>query len=167
MSLLTACGGKDKDKGSAGKEQTVKDGGDLGGTAVNQTKDAGKDFTVTVLSIVSMDSKFVKPEAGNKFVFVKVAVKNNSDEEKNVSSVVNFNHFVDGKQGELDVDAGSALLEYEADTLNGEVPAGETFVGYYFFEAPVNSKSLELTFKPGLMPRGDMISFTMDIPKTR
>ena len=144
------------------KDVTAKD---LGGTAVNQTKDAGV-FTVTVHSILTVDqTKLFKPKPGNVFVLIRVSVKNNSDKEEPISSVMHFNYKVDGKQAELTIPSGAIVNELKSELIDGVVDPGKTNEGYCYFEAPKGSKSLELIFNPGGIVKRDVISFKMDIPK--
>jgi len=154
---IMACGGGDnpEDHLFDELEKPTESGGnnngkDLGGTMVDQTQESG-DFTVTVKSIVkSNGSGAFKPTAGNVFVFIKVIVKNNSREEKAVSSLLYFDAYADGEQAAFSLNAGSALYDMKGQSIDGDVAAGGTYEGYYYLEAPASTKTIELTFNTGL-----------------
>ena len=154
--------GNDNTPNSGNGGDTVND---LGGTPIGETKESG-DFTVTVLSIVtSAGSEFFKPEAGNTFVFIRVTVKNNSSETQAVSSILHFGDRVDGEVTDWSLSAGAAVSTLGGSTLDGDVAAGGTMDGYYYIEAPIGSKTVELSFNPGFLDTSHMITFTLDIPR--
>ena len=137
---------------------------DIGGTSVNESKDSG-NFTVTILSIASKESSpYFKPAAGNKFVFVKVAVKNNGSADSAISSLLHFGDLVDGQKTEFSLNAGAAITELGGSIIDGEVAPGDTREGYYYLEAPVGAKTLELSFNTGFADDSEKITFALNIP---
>ena len=111
------------------------------------------DFEIKVNSIkTSKGNQFSKPKKGNEFFKVDATVKNTSDKEQNISSVIMFK-VVDKDGRALD----QVIFADHKGQLDGKVSPGRKITGEYIVEAPKGSKGLELEFDSSLLSNGQVI----------
>lgn len=98
-------------------------------------------FTVKANKLTKSDGdEIYKPKSGNIFVLVNFTVKNTTDEESIVSTILMFTPYADGEQ----CDASLAALEFSGNGLDETLQAREETSGYYCLEVPKDSKVLEI-----------------------
>lgn len=107
---------------------------------------AGGDLTLTVSDVEeSNGNEFFKPDEGNQFVIVRATVSNSGSEGQPVSSLLQMS-LVDGDGNSYDLDLIATVLAEQ--TLDGEVPAGDSLTGGAGFQVPVGTSGLVFVFKP-------------------
>lgn len=103
-----------------------------------------------------------KPSKGNQFVFVKMLIENNSDEDINISSIASFDAYCDDYKLE---DSSEAMLALSVDKkrhpLDGAVASGKKLEGYLYYEVPKKWKNIELHYTDNIW-FGDKVIFSID-----
>jgi len=170
---LVGCGNRTPDANTppqSSSAATADTQGDeiFNGTPVNETK-TSDGYDITVLSIAKSEgSANFKPQDGNVYVFIKIAVKNNTGQDAVISSLLHFTTLIGGEKVESSLTgngAGPALMELGGAMINGDVAADGTLEGYYYEEVPKTAKKLELVFDSSLMGSQNKAVFTLNIPK--
>lgn len=106
------------------------------------------DLKITARQIkVSTGKDFFEPEAGNVFVGIEFVIENISDEEVSVSSLLQFEGYVDDVKSDYSV---SAACCFDDGTLDGSIAVGKKLVGWYALEVPQNWERIEVNFIPSL-----------------
>lgn len=106
------------------------------------------DLKITARQIKESSGKdFFEPKAGNIFVGVEFTIENVSDEEIAISSLLQFEGYVDDVKSDYSV---SAACCFDEGTLDGSVAAGKKLVGWYALEVPKNWEKIEVNFIPSL-----------------
>ena len=95
------------------------------------------------------------PDSGKIFVGVKFTIENISNEEQNISSLLQFTAYVDDVKCNYSFSAVSA---FPNGTLDGTIAAGKKLVGWYAVEVPENWQTLEITFQEDLFS-SSVVSF--------
>lgn len=127
------------------------------GNTTTKTEKVSKDETYSLnetavfdnLKIVATEIKKSKgdslwtPEAGNVFVGVKFTIKNISDEEQTISSLLLFDAYADDEKCDYSVSAACAFGDY----IDGTIAPGKKTTGWYAIEVPKNWKTLEMHVK--------------------
>ena len=103
-------------------------------------------ITATELKESQGESIF-KPDSGKVFVGVKFTIENTSNEEQNISSLLQFTAYVDDVKTGYSFNAVSAFPD---GTLDGTIAAGKKLVGWYAVEVPENWQTLEISFQEDL-----------------
>lgn len=106
------------------------------------------DLKITARQIKESSGKdFFEPEAGKIFVGVEFVIENVSDEEIAISSLLQFEGYVDDVKSDYSV---SAACCFDDGTLDGSIAAGKKLVGWYALEVPKNWGKIEVNFIPSL-----------------
>ncbi|OPF52720.1 hypothetical protein BH721_05530 [Clostridium baratii] len=112
-----------------------------------------KDYEITVNKVsTSKGNEISKPANGNEFLKVDITIKNISDKEQTVSSVLMFK--VVDKEGR---ECKQEIFADSNGTLDGQVGAGRKITGEYTVEVPKNSKGLELEFNSSFIDNKQVI----------
>ena len=156
---LCACSGEPSLVGTApaGNNSTTE----APATEANKTFKLGDsveldDVIVTFLDVTeSKGSQYNKPEDGNVFVLCEFEIKNNSDEELTVSSLLSFEAYCDDYSCEYSF---SALLEKgNKDQLDGSVAAGKKMKGVIGYELPKDWQQLEVRYTLDLLSSSEIV----------
>lgn len=101
-----------------------------------------EDLKFTALELQESDGEeFFTPEEGNKFVGIKFEIENVSDEEQSVSTLLQFEGYVN----DIKVDYSfNAACVFDEGSLDGSVAPGKKLVGWYSLEVPADWTSIEL-----------------------
>lgn len=114
---------------------------------LNETAELyGLKVTATELK-ESSGVEFFEPEEGNVFVGVNFTIENVSEEEKSISSLMEFNAYVDGVKCDLSISASCA---FDEGTLDGDIAVGKKLIGWYALEVKQDWKEIEIQFAPDL-----------------
>jgi len=90
----------------------------------------------------SQGTEFFQPESGNVFVLPEFEIKNGSSNGLNMSTIMNFDAYVDGYSTALSL---SAISVAGAEQLDGTIAAGKNMKGVVGYEVPANYKDLEIS----------------------
>ncbi|MCR5150683.1 MAG: DUF4352 domain-containing protein [Clostridiales bacterium] len=93
----------------------------------------------------SYGAKYFGPDDGNVYVICEFEIANNSDETINVSSIANFNAYVDGYSTDESITAVTAT---DKKTLNGTVAPGKKLNGVLCYEVSEDWEKLEIIYTP-------------------
>ena len=105
------------------------------------------DVEVTLVGIhQSEGSAYNKPETGNVFVLCEFNIVNNSDEELNVSTMLNFDAYCDDYSCSLSI--GALLEKEDKEQLDGTVAAGKKMNGVVGYEVPADWTEFEIRYTP-------------------
>ena len=116
------------------------------------------DVEVTFVGITQSEgSTYNKPEAGNVFVLCEFNIVNNSDEELNVSTMLNFEAYYDDYSCSLSI--GALMEKGDKEQLDGTVAAGKKMNGVVGYEVPADWEEFEIRYTPDLFG-GKEIIFT-------
>ena len=127
---------------------TNSNDGNLDGE-INKTKRGG-NYEVTVLSITSNNGSLnYTPAKGNKYIFIKIAIKNISNNDVVISSD-NFDAIANGEKQYYFYDALNALkalneLKYNQIKI-WDILSEQTLEGYYAWEVPETAQKLHFLF---------------------
>jgi hypothetical protein len=148
---LTACGG------SAANNGATTTGGNAAGSTQKHFK-VGDQVKVGDTSIVTVNSfktaqgdEFTKPKSGNMFVVADVTLKNVTNAEQDVSSVLNFN---------MKDSTGQQYTETyltDATAPDGKVEAGGLLKGQLAYEVPASQHDYNLSFQADIVSSGQTI----------
>lgn len=105
-----------------------------------------KGYKVKVSSVNYLDGdEFNEPKKGNKYVVIKVSIKNDSDDKQDYNPY-DFKLSADGNATDLDEMSGNDT--YDNDTLDsGTLNKGAKTTGYLIGQAKPSSK-LQLQYQP-------------------
>lgn len=96
----------------------------------------------TVKSISKKDSNGLKEASdGKTFICIEMDVENNSVDNTQITSVMNFS-LTDNSGNWFNV-----VMPEGKDSLNGTLPSGKTKSGKVYFDADINTKNFILTFR--------------------
>lgn len=113
----------------------------IGETAVTKKVKA----TITEME-KSEGDEFNKPADGHEFVLLHMTIENVSDQEIVVSSMLNFNAYVDDNA--INENLAAQISKDGAKTMDGTIAAGKKLTGTLAYEVPKGWKKLEIHFKP-------------------
>ena len=116
----------------------------IGETAVTKKVKA----TITKME-KSEGSEFNRPADGHEFVLLHMTIENVSDKEISISSVLNFDAYVDDNA--INEDLGAQISKDGTQTMNGTIAAGKRLTGVLGYEVPKGWQKLEIHFSPGLL----------------
>lgn len=106
-----------------------------------------EDINITLLSMSeSNGSEYNKPEDGNVFVLLEFLFENNSSEEVTISSIGNFDAYVDTYAVSISFEG---LYEAGADkTLDKVVSADKKLQGFVAYQVPTDWQEMEVNVTP-------------------
>lgn len=110
-------------------------------------------MTIESLTVVDSDNQFNQPDEGNEFVEIVLLVENISDNELNVSSLMNFDAYVDGFAINEDL---SAQVASGKDTMNGTLASGKKLRGVLCYQVPEDWNELEITVDLGYSSKDEI-----------
>jgi hypothetical protein len=121
--------------------------------AIGQTVKVGDVWSIQVLSAkTAPGSTYVPASPGNEYLILQIAVKNISNQEQTISSLIQF-HLQDATGQEyqvvIDPDAGA--------TLDGKVEAGSPKKGSIVYQIPKNVRALTLGFEANVIESGQTL----------
>lgn len=96
----------------------------------------------------SQGTEFNKPSAGHEFVLLHMTIENVSDQEVNVSSMLNFDAYVDDSA--INENLGAQISKEGTNTMDGTIAAGKKLTGVLAYEVPQGWKKLEIHYRPNL-----------------
>ena len=109
-----------------------------------------EDVVVTLVDVTkSTGSTYNKPADGNIYVLCEFEITNNSDEELNISSLLNFEAYCDDYS--CDYSFGALLEKGDKGQLDGTVAAGKKMKGVIGYELSADWKELEVQFTPDIL----------------
>lgn len=97
----------------------------------------------------SEGGEFNRPADGHEFVLLHMTIENVSDKEISISSVLNFDAYVDDNA--INEDLGAQISKDGTQTMNGTIAAGKRLTGVLGYEVPKGWQKLEIHFSPGLL----------------
>lgn len=113
----------------------------IGETAVTKKVKA----TITEME-KSEGGKFNKPADGHEFVLLHMTIENVSDKEIGISSILDFDAYVDDNA--INEDLGAQISKDGTKTMNGTIAAGKKLTGVLGYEVPKGWQKLEIHFSP-------------------
>lgn len=93
----------------------------------------------------SKGKEYFEPAEGKVFLGVKFTIENVSEEDVNISSLVQFSGYADDISLEYSI---SASMAFEDGSLDGTIAKGKKLIGWYSAEVPKDWKQLQIDFKP-------------------
>jgi hypothetical protein len=142
-STPTASEDDDSDSNGTGAAMAVGESGESDGVV----------FTLN--SVRRTTSGLLAPDAGMEFLIVNLTAENTTNEDKIVSSLLNFS--VKNEAGDTFDQSFTAGVE---TSLDGDIPAGEQITGEIAYQVPQGESGLVLQFDPIL--GGDELSWNLD-----
>lgn len=116
-----------------------------------------KEVQITLVNVTeSSGSEFLQPDEGNIFLICEFDISNNSDEDINISSVMNFEAYCDDYSINQDI---MGLQAPEADgksQLDGSVAAGKKMNGVIAYQVPKTYSTLEVNVAPDFWSSNDI-----------
>ncbi|HEX8217625.1 MAG TPA: DUF4352 domain-containing protein [Chloroflexia bacterium] len=112
-------------------------------------------LTITLNSVRRTTSGLLAPDAGKEYLIVNLTAENTTNDDKVVSSLLNFS--VRDAGGDTFSQSFTAGVETSFD---GDVPAGESITGEIAYEIPKGEGDLVLDFDPIL--GGNKLSWSLD-----
>lgn len=106
----------------------------------------------------STGENFMKPTDGNVFIICEFEIKNGSDKDIAVSSIMSFEAYVDDYTTNMSL---SAIASADKGQLDGSVASGKKMSGAIGYEASKDWKELEIRFTPNFWS-GKEIIFTYE-----
>nr|BBH94645.1 hypothetical protein KTA_28440 [Thermogemmatispora argillosa] len=120
---------------------------------VGQAVKVGDTWLVTVLGTKTSDGdEFSHPKAGHTYLLIDVSLKNLSNSEQEVSSLMNFT-LRDSSGQQMDV----AIVSSAPKSPDGKVEAGEQIRGTLAYEVPRSEHQYTLAFVSDLLDSGQTI----------
>ncbi|MDQ3706676.1 MAG: DUF4352 domain-containing protein [Chloroflexota bacterium] len=145
----------------AGDEPTPEgdDSGDTGTGELLAVGDTGESdgLEITVNSFRRTSSGLLSPDAGNEYLIINMTAVNTTDEEKVVSSLLNFSVKDDGGNG---TDFNQSFTAGVETSFDGTIPAGDELTGEIAYEIPEDATDLVLHFDPIL--GGDELRWALE-----
>jgi len=112
---------------------------------LNETADIN-GFKMTAVEFrESNGTEFSKPDEGKVFVIVDFEINNESKKDEHISSVLNFECYVDGYSANESL---SGAVTEKTKTLDGDIAAGKKLKGSIALEAPEDWKEIEIIYEP-------------------
>lgn len=109
---------------------------------VGQSFSTDQGLTVKLIGITkSKGGTFVKPDNGNSLFLMEMEITNNGNEEVIISSILQFEGYIDGVKSEY-------RLNETGQTLDATLATGRKLVGAYVVEGPSSAKIMEVDFTP-------------------
>jgi hypothetical protein len=125
---------------------------------VGDTVTVGSNWKVVVNGIATnAGDDFSKPQKG-VFVVVNVSLTNISNQEQNVSSILNFKF--KGSDGTAYTET---YLQGAAPSPNGKVAVGDVTKGDLVYDVPADQKAFTLSFAPDITSAGQTI-WNLNLP---
>lgn len=122
---------------SVKEEVPVKSTYGVGETAVAKSY----KLTVESISVVESDNQFMQADEGYEFVGITLLLENTSNSELQVSSILDFDAYVDGFSVDEDLIGQSAS---DVSTMNGTVSGGKKLRGQLTYQLPIGWSELEI-----------------------
>lgn len=91
-------------------------------------------------------NEFIKPADGNEFVLLHMTIENVSDKEIVISSVLDFNAYVDDSS--INESLTAHATKDNIKTLDGTIAPGKKLTGVLGYEVQKGWQKLEIHFKP-------------------
>ncbi len=110
-------------------------------------------LTVEALNHVDSDNMFSVPDEGKEFIEVAVLIENTSDSEMHVSSLLDFDAYVDDFSINGDL---SASVAAESESLDGTIAPGKKLKGSLCYQVPEDWKTLEIKANLGYSSRNQV-----------
>lgn len=110
-------------------------------------------MTIESLNVVESDNQFAQPDEGNEFIEIVLLIENISDNELNVSSLMNFDAYVDGFAINEDL---SAQVASGKDTMNGTLASGKKLKGVLCYQVPEDWNELEIAVDLGYSSKDEI-----------
>jgi Domain of unknown function (DUF4352) len=123
---------------------------------LNETVAIDNTWQVTVISAKTNpgDGEINIPAVGNTYVLITVSLKNISDKQQTVSSLLQFGlRGTDGTNYNEDITYGNSP--------DGTVAVGDPLKGTLAYEVPANTKAFVLNFESGLL--SDQVSWDITV----
>lgn len=113
--------------------------------------------TVTLTQVEeSNGAQFFEPEEGKVYLLCHFDIANDSDEDLSISSLLNFDAYVDDYAVSMSLGATTSSAESQ---LDGTVAAGKKMAGVIGYEVDASWNELEITFQPDAWS-GEDLTFT-------
>ncbi len=101
-----------------------------------------KNLQFTALEFEESEGEnFFVPDEGNVFIGIKFEIKNISNKEQSVSTILLFEGYADDVKCSYSISAACAFSE---GSLDGTIAPGKKLVGWYALEVPKNWQEIEL-----------------------
>lgn len=155
--VIMACGGSDANAGTSvgSSTNTSQNSGSSSTTKhfkVGDQVKVGSTYIVTVNSFkTNPGDEFTKPKSGNKFVVVDLTIKNISNEEQDVSSLLQFTL------------KDSTGQKYDETIISGVTPpdgklaAGDIVKGQIAYEVSASQHNFTFSFEADIVSSGQTI----------
>lgn len=116
-----------------------------------------KNVQITLVNVIeSSGSEFLKPDEGNLFLICEFEIFNNSENDINISSVMNFEAYCDDYSINQDI-MGLQAPEVEGkNQLDGKVAAGKKMNGIIAYQVPTTYSSMEVNVSPDFWSSNDI-----------
>ena len=150
VSLLSACGTTSSNDDISATSAPQKSSYGIGETAVCEKY----NLTVESLNYLSSDNPFIQPDPDKKFIEVVLLIENTSDSELNVSSLLNFDAYLDDMAIDMDIMGQSAS---ENGTMDGTVASGKKLRGSLCYQVPENWSKLEVNVNLDLFSKEEVV----------
>lgn len=109
---------------------------------VGQSVTTNKGLVVKLISATkSNGGVLVKPNNGNELFLMEIEIVNNGKEEVIISSMLQFEGYIDGAKSEY-------RLNETGQMLDATLATGRKVIGAYVVEGPANAKIMEVDFTP-------------------
>ncbi len=120
---------------------------------VGEAVKVGDTWEVTVNSVKTNNgSEYLKPKDGKTYLVVNVTTKNLTNQEQNMSSILNFS-LKDTTGQKADI----AIIPNVDVAPNGKVEAGGLLRGNLAYEVPKSEKKFTLSFQNNLLSGGQTL----------
>lgn len=110
-------------------------------------------MTVESLNVIESNNQFAQPEEGKEFIEISLLIENISDNELNVSSLMNFDAYVDGFAINEDL---SAQVASGKGSLDGTLASGKKLNGVLCYQVPLDWSELEITIDLGFTSKDEI-----------
>ena len=109
-----------------------------------------KDIQVTLEKVITSegDDMFTKPDDGKEFVLCVFKIENNSDKDISISSIVNFEAYLDDTSINEDYMGSQTEEGKKYNSLDGDIASGKKMEGVISYEVPKDWKKLEVNVTP-------------------
>lgn len=107
----------------------------------------GKKISITATAMERREGReYNEPTEGSEYVLIDITIENTSEDEYSVSSMLQFNAYVDDVSMSESI---SAQIDREGSkTIDGAVAGGKKLIGALGYEVPKDWKEIEVHFKP-------------------
>lgn len=155
VSILSACTGDtspsvDSDLVSQDSNVIEKDSYGVGETATT------KNYKITAesLNYITSDNQFIQPAEGKKFIEAVLLIENISDAELNISSLINFDAYLDDLAIDMDL-MGQTVSKNQ--TMDGTIASGKKLRGSLCYQVPENWSELEINVNLNLFSDKEVV----------